>query len=99
MSRACCVDHIVRPNGDSKEVVARWVCGQEEEESVEVEMEDETENGSRTVKKVQDPREPSKEERVQHEMTHLLHRSWRKHCLRGRGSKCRTKEVLRNEHE
>ena len=31
VSRACCVDHIVRPNGDSKEVVARWVCGQEEE--------------------------------------------------------------------
>ena len=63
MSRACCVDHIVRPNGDGKEVVARWVCGQEEE-SVEVEMEDETENGSRTVKKVQDPRKPSKEERT-----------------------------------
>ena len=85
MSRACCVDHIVRPNGDSKEVVARWVCGQEEEESVEVEMEDETENGSRTVKKVQDPRDPSKEERAQHEMTHLPYRSWCRHCVRGRG--------------
>ena len=91
----CCVDHIVRRNSGSKEVVARWECGQEEEESIEVELEDETENGSRTVKKVQDPREPSKEERVQHEMTHLLHRSWCKHCLRGRGSRCRTKEVLR----
>ena len=67
MNRACCVDHIVRPNGD----MARWVCGHEEEESIEEEMEDETENGSTTLKKVQDPREPSKEERAQHEMTHL----------------------------
>ena len=58
---------------------------QEEEESVEVEMEDETENGSRTVKKVQDPREPSKEERAQHEMTHLPYSSWCRHCVRGRG--------------
>ena len=40
MSRACCVDHIVRPSGDSKEVVASWVCGQEEEESIEVDPED-----------------------------------------------------------
>ena len=53
----CCVDHIVRRNSGSKEVVARWECGQDEEESIEVELEDETENGSRTVKKVQDPRE------------------------------------------
>ena len=84
MSRACCVDHLVRPSGDSKEVVARWVCGQEEE-GIEVYPEDETENGSRTVKKVQDPREPSKEERVQHGMTHLPYRSWCRHCVRGRG--------------
>ena len=48
-------------------------------------MEDETENGSRTVKKVQDPREPSKEERAQHERTHLLYRSWCRRCVRGRG--------------
>ena len=34
VSRESCVDHIVRPSGgDSKEVVARWVCGQEDEES------------------------------------------------------------------
>ena len=65
------MDHIVRPNSDSKEAVARWVCGQEEEESVEVESENKTENGSRTVKKVRDPREPSQEERAQHEMTRL----------------------------
>ena len=67
------MDHIVRPNGDSKDVVAGWECG------------DETENGSRTVKKVQDPREPSIEERAQHELTHLPYRSWCRHCVRGRG--------------
>ena len=100
MSRACCVYHIVRPNGDSKEVVARWVCGQEEEESVEVEMEDETENGSRTVKKVQDPRDPSKEERAQHEMTHLPYRSWCRHCVRGRGkTDAAPRRFSRNEHK
>ena len=43
------------------------------------------ENGSRTVKKVQDPREPSKEQRAQHEMTHLPYRSWCRHCVRGCG--------------
>ena len=62
VSRPWCVDHIVRPNSDSKEVVARWVCGQEEEENIEVELEDETENASRTVKKIQDFRKPSKKE-------------------------------------
>ena len=79
--RVLCGGHLVR-NGE--EVKARWVCGQEEE-SIEVEPVDETENGSRTLKKVQDLRQPSKEERAMHEMTHLPPRSWCRHCVRGRG--------------
>ena len=54
--------------------------------SIEVEPEDETKNGSRTVKKIQDPREPSKEERAQHEMTH---------AFEAVGSRCRTKLFLK----
>ena len=46
------MDHTVRPNSDSKEAEARRVCGWEEE-SIEVELEDETGNGTRTVKQVQ----------------------------------------------
>ena len=52
--------------------MARWVCGQEKEESIEAEPEDETENGSKTVKKVQDS---------QHELSHLPFRSWCRHCV------------------
>ena len=37
------------------------------------------------MKKVRDPGEPSKPERIEHEMTHLPYRSWCKHCVRGRG--------------
>ena len=54
-----------------------------------MEPEDETENGSSTVKKVQHPREPSREERAQHEMTH-----WCGHWLRLRLGRCPG-----NEHE
>ena len=45
---------------------------------------DEIEHGSRMVQKVQDPREPSKEERALHEMTRLLRRSLWPQCVRGR---------------
>ena len=88
VSRTCRVGHVVGPNVDGEEDKARWVCGQEDD-SVEIEMEDEIERGSRTVKKVQNPREPTEEERAQHEMAHLLYRSWCRHCVPGPG----------NEHE
>ena len=32
-----------------------------------------------------DPEEPSAEERREHELTHLPYRSWCKHCVGGRG--------------
>ena len=49
-----------------------------------LELEDEVENGSRMGKKVQNPREPTEEERAQHQMTHLPYGSWCRHCVRGR---------------
>ena len=62
------------------------MCGLgDEDREIEVEPEDEAEGGARKVKKVQDPREPTKEERVEHELTHLPYRSWCRHCVRGRG--------------
>ena len=32
----------------------------------------------------QDPRLPSEQERIEHEMMHLLFRSWSRHCIKGR---------------
>ena len=49
-----------------------------------VDKEDEIEHGTKLVRKVQDPREPSQEERALHEMTRLPCRSWCRHCVRGR---------------
>ena len=48
------------------------------------EDEDEEYGVRKTVKKL-DPREPSKEEREEHEKTHLPFRNWCRHCVRGRG--------------
>ena len=79
---------VVRPSSEAGEVKVRWGCGQEGGDKViEVEPEDEIENGSRKVKKVQGPREPSEEERIEHEMTHLPYRNWCRHCVRGRGKR------------
>ena len=46
---------------------------------------DEEEFGQRKVKKIQDPKAPTKEEREEYEKTHLPFWSWCKHCIRGRG--------------
>ena len=58
--------------------------GRDGEEGVSEEAEEE-EAGLRRPKKVLDPREPSAEERKEHELTHLPFRSWCRHCVRGRG--------------
>ena len=89
------MDHIVRPNSDSKEVVARWVCGQEEEENIEVELEDETENASRTVKKIQDFRKPSKKEHAARNDTFSPIAVGAGIAFEAVESTCCTKEVLR----
>ena len=81
MDDAKIVGHSVRPRDERIKV--RWVCGQEDD--IDEGAEEEAEHGSRTMKKVQDPREPSKEEREEHDKSHLPYRSWCRHCVRGRG--------------
>ena len=58
----------------------------EERESEEVgsQMGDE-ECGGRVPMKAMDPRLPSPEEEAEHMLTHLPHRSWCVHCVRGKG--------------
>ena len=41
--------------------------------------------GNRKVVRKYDPRQPSQQEKEEHEMTHLPFRSWCKHCIMGRG--------------
>jgi hypothetical protein len=69
---------------------------EDEDGLIDEEAQDEVENGSREVKKMHEPRLPSKEEREMHAMTHVPFRSWCAHCVRGRGEEMphhRTKEV------
>ena len=56
-----------------------------EEEGVEIDSENEGQNGEREVKKLNSPIKPSKEEIETHNLTHLPYRNWCRHCVRGRG--------------
>ena len=46
---------------------------------------EECDKGERKPKKMNDPKQPSDEERREHEMTHLPYRNWCKQCVKGRG--------------
>ena len=46
---------------------------------------EEEQRGSRSPARRADPREPSEQERNEHNMTHLPFRNWCRHCIRGRG--------------
>jgi hypothetical protein len=64
--------------------------GQEEDEVIEEGVQEtlegeEVQHGERKTAKLNDPKEPSSEERKTHEMTHLPFRRWCRHCIRGRG--------------
>ena len=59
---------------------------------------DEEECGVRKTVKKLDPREPSKEEREEHDKTHLPFRNWCRHCVRGRGKEEACREAKRG-HE
>ena len=73
--------HVIRPKVGEKVWTVKWVCAEEDEVNVE---DEEEEFGQRKVKKIQDPKAPTKEEREEHEKTHLPFRNWCKHCIRGR---------------
>ena len=60
------------------------------------EDEDEECGVRRSVKKL-DPREPSKEEREEHEKTHLPFRNWCRHCVRGRGKEEACRDAKRDQ--
>lgn len=98
------VDHVVRPKVGLR---VRWVCNQDDKGMGDKDDEDgamaadddevpDEEFGNRKVKKVQDPKEPSKEEKLEHEMTHLPHRSGAGTASGGEGSRCRTVKVPRS---
>ena len=59
--------------------------------------EDEDEYGVRRSVKKLDPREPSKEEREEHEKTHLPSRNWCRHCVRGRGKEEASQDANRDQ--
>ena len=89
------MEHVVRPAENEVVRIVKWVCQndgdqrQEGEKTRKVEVvvddEDEEQFGSRKTKKLTDPKEPTKEEREEHERTHLPFRNWCRHCVRGRG--------------
>ena len=60
------------------------------------EREEEEEYGLRKMERKQDPREPSAEERLEHEKTHLPFRSWCRHCVGGRGKEEACREGKRS---
>ena len=61
----------------------------------EVQMGEEEFGARRPVRK-QDPKEPTKAEREEHEKTHLPFRSWCRHCVRGRGKEEACRRVGRD---
>ena len=82
----------MRPDCGEKRWRVKWVNGGDaeglkpEDDAVEIEAQTRDEEfGKRATQRLQDPKEPSKEEREEHEKTHLPYRSWCRHCVRGRG--------------
>ena len=49
--------------------------------------------GNRKVVRKHDPRQPSQQEKKEHEMTHLPFPSWRRHCIVERGTRRRLSQV------
>ena len=56
-----------------------------EESEEQRKHEDEEEFGGRKI--THNPRQPSEQERIEHEMTHFPCRSWCRHCVRRKGRK------------
>jgi len=75
-----------------EEVVA---VGSGDPGSLPEEEEEETEAGEeeRGVVKMMDPRQPSEEERRNHNLTHLPYRNWCEHCVKGRGREADHKQL------
>ena len=48
--------------------------------------EEEEELGERKTTRKHDLQQPSEQEGIEHEMTHLPSRSWCRHCIKGKGA-------------
>ena len=73
--------------------------GIDEDVQEELEADEEVQKGVRKTAKLGEPREPTAEERNEHEMTHLPYRSWCRHCVRGRGKEAAHRKQGRSEGE
>lgn len=51
----------------------------------EDEEDDDAQIGARKVRKMNEPRSPTSEERIAHGYLHLPYRSWCEHCVKGKG--------------
>ena len=60
---------------------------------------EEEEYGERKPMKKKSPKEPSKDEREEHEKTHMPFRDWCRHCVRGRGKEEACRKVDRGYEE
>ena len=55
------------------------------------------ESGNRKFVRKHDPRQPSQQEKEEHEMTHLPFRSWCRHCIMGRGREEDCRKTMEEE--
>ena len=93
--------------GDETEALQDGGSGEEPSVDVGADGEQEEEGADestekREVVKMADPREPTEEERREHNLTHLPFRSWCPHCVRGRGREAdrrKYKEQAEGLHE
>ena len=64
-----------RKTGENYDICAGGELGGEQEDM---------EAGKRKPERKHNPREPTQQERAEHELTHMPFRSWCRHCVRGR---------------
>ena len=55
--------------------------------------------GNRRVVREHDPRQPSQQEKEEHQMTHLPFRSWCRHCIMGRGREEDCRKSMEEERQ
>ena len=92
--------HIEKNEEDEKEEGEEGEEENEEDEDKDEEQNEEEQEGAR-VKVQRKPEEPSKQEREEHEITHIPFRTWCRHCVRGKSkdSQHRTKKKEEKEEE
>ena len=88
----------VRPNEKDEAEEGRCWLGEVEGDEGTIEAdEEEPDKGMRMTAQMNDPKDPSEQERREHEMSHLPFRSWCRHCVRGRGKEAAHKK--QSDHE